>query len=171
MKRTLVLLLSVMVVSVFVLAGCSSQAQKAECGFDEGSAEVEGKTLTIALDGDPDAGFDWVFTQTGDSLLLKETSYTAHTADNSTTSDSADEGSIDKDMNVGGATSTYGGVYTFVIEGTTAGDETITLKYVLDKASSASITYTFEVSTKGDGTIKSVTARKNGEMVGGVFIS
>lgn len=181
MKRVLVVMVFVAAVSTLMLAGCASKTSKAEFGFDEGQATVEGKTLTVALNADPDAGLDWVFTNQSDSILLKETSYQANEANNSGSSESgsasnssnnaSDDNVIDEEIQVGSSSATYGGVQTFVIEGTTAGDATFTLEYKQQNASSASIAYSFKVSTDNDGTIKSVEVSKGGEVVGGAIIA
>ena len=152
-----------MVASVFALAGCSSSNDaKANFTIDEGTVSVEGNILTITLDGDPNAGFDWAFSTSSDSLLLKETSYKAYSENEQKT---PDEDTIDPDMAV------YGGAYTFIIEGTTAGEGTVKLDYILDTAKSVSISYSFEVKTEGDGNITSVKAYKNGNIAGMAVIA
>lgn len=175
MKRALVAMAFVVAASALMLAGCTSKTPKAEFDLDEGWVTVEGKTLTVALNGNPDAGFNWIFTNQSDSMLLKETSYQANEIDNSETSEE-DNGASD-DSNVSNASegdsdsSTYTGVHTFVIEGTTAGDGIFTLEYVLHNASNVFVSYSFKVSTDNDGTIKSVEVSKNGELVSGAIIA
>lgn len=169
MRRLLAIVFSVMVASVFALAGCSSSNDaKANFMIDEGTVSVEGNILTITLDGDPNAGFDWAFSTSSDSLLLKETSYKAYSENEQKT---PDEDTIDPDMAVDGETSVYGGAYTFIIEGTTAGEGTVKLDYILDTAKSVSISYSFEVKTEGDGNITSVKAYKNGNIAGMAVIA
>ncbi len=175
MKRALVAMAFVVAVSALMLAGCTSKTPKAEFDLDEGWVTVEGKTLTVALNGNPDAGFNWIFTNQSDSMLLKETSYQANEIDNSETSEE-DNGASD-DSNASNTSegdsdsSTYTGVHTFIIEGTTAGDGIFTLEYALHNASNVFVAYSFKVSTDNDGTIKSVEVSKNGELVSGAIIA
>ena len=124
---------TIAVLSIAALAGCSSSSN-AKYAIDGGEVSVDGKNLTVTLEGNPTTGYEWTADIAGSGIELGDQTYATSSS--------------------GGTTTGAGGNYKFAFTGKSAGDSTITFTYARSwESSDDDRTVIVHVTTNDSGNI------------------
>lgn len=123
-RKTLLVCLTALCISVLLIVGCSSPHFGAEYTFEGGAVTSENDELKVDLDSNPTTGYQWNVSIDGSGIKLVNSEYE--------TQDTKESDGLEDILGQPGENSPVmgaGGTESFEFRGTGAGEQTITFTY------------------------------------------